>query len=219
MKTLPCFIKSNKMKNLIIVLSVFLTAITSISAQTTTKKESPETIYICPSHPDKMNPSSGKCPICGMELKKVIEKVPTYALKGSQPMTKSVTKYVCPMDGSTSDKPGECSKCAIKMVKTTEKVDTHPLKGSQPTSKMVTQYVCPADGSTATTEGKCSKCGTGMVKITETIDNHPQKGSQPKTKIVTKYVCPMDGTTADIKGECPKCGMDMKEQQIKENHK
>ena len=222
MKALPCFIKSNKMKNLIIVLSVFLIAITSISAQTAAKKESPETIYICPTHPDKMNPSAGKCPKCGMALTKITEKVPTNATKGSQPMTKTVTKYVCPMDGSTSDKPDECSKCAMKMVKTTEKVDTHALKGSQPKTKIVTKYVCPTDGSTSKTEGKCSKCGTGMVKITETIDNHPQKGSQPKTKIVTKYVCPMDGTTADTKGECPKCGMDMKEmneQKMEENHK
>jgi hypothetical protein len=51
MKALPCFIKSNKMKNLIIVLSVFLTAITSVSAQKATKQESPETIYVCPTHP------------------------------------------------------------------------------------------------------------------------------------------------------------------------
>ena len=115
MKALPCFIKSNKMKNLIIVLSVFLTAITSISAQTATKKESPETIYICPTHPDKMNPSAGKCPKCGMALTKITEKVPTNATKGSQPMTKTVTKYVCTMDGATSDKPGKCPKCGMDM--------------------------------------------------------------------------------------------------------
>ena len=213
MKVLPCFIKSNKMKNIIIVLSVFLTAITSLSAQTANKKESPETIYVCPTHPDEANPSSGKCPKCGMELKKVTEKVPTYATKGSQPMTKTVTKYVCPMDGSTSDKPGECSKCAMKMVKTTETVETHALKGSQPMKKIVTKYVCPKDGSTSEAEGMCSKCGTGMVKISETVDNHPQKGSQPKTTVVTKYVCPMDGSTADVAGMCPKCGMEMKEKQ------
>lgn len=213
MKVLPCFIKSNKMKNIIILLSVFLTAITSVSAQTANKKESPETIYVCPTHPDETNPSSGKCQKCGMVLTKITEKVPTYALKGSQPMTKTVTRYVCPMDGSASDKPGECSKCAIKLVKTTETVETHALKGSQPMTKTVTKYVCPTDGSTSETEGMCSKCGTGMVKITETVDNHPQKGSQPKTKVVTKYVCPMDGSTADVAGMCPKCGMDMKEKQ------
>ena len=160
------------MKTLIIVLSAFFAFNSAVTAQTVTKKEEQKTIYVCPTHPDKTNSSSGKCPECGMD-----------------------------------------------MVKVTEKIDLHPQKGSQPQSKIVTKYVCPTDGSTSETEGKCSKCGTGMVKITETVDNHPQKGSQPKTKIVTRYVCPMDGTTADIKGECPKCGMDMKEQQIKEDHK
>ncbi len=56
------------MKNLIIVLSVILTAITSVTAQTTTQNEEPKTIYVCPMHPDEMNASSGKCPKCGMEL-------------------------------------------------------------------------------------------------------------------------------------------------------
>mgnify|MGYP002147060734 CR=1 FL=1 len=104
------------MKNLIIVLSVFLTAITSVSAQKATKQESPETIYICPTHPDKMNPSAGKCPKCGMALTKITEKVPTNATKGSQPMTKTVTKYVCPMDGTTADIKGECPKCGMDMI-------------------------------------------------------------------------------------------------------
>lgn len=217
-----CFIKSNKMKNLIIVLSVFLTAITVVSAQSTTKKEEPKTIYVCPSHPDKVNPNSGKCPACGMEMKKVTEKTNTNALKGSQPMTKTVVRYVCPMDNTTADKPGKCSKCAMTMVKTTEKVDTHPLKGSQPRSKMVTKYVCPKDSTVSKTAGMCSKCGTGMMKITETVDAHPQKGSQPKTKTVTKYVCPMDGSSSDTMGKCPKCGMEMTKvssDKKEENHK
>ncbi|WP_410503655.1 heavy metal-binding domain-containing protein [Flavobacterium sp. LB2P53] len=44
-----------------------------------------------------------------------------HATKASQPKSKTVTKYVCPMDGSTSDKPGEYSKCAMKMVKSPKK--------------------------------------------------------------------------------------------------
>ena len=70
------------MKNLIIVLSVFLTVITVASAQTTTKKESPETIYICPTHPGEMNSSSGKCPKCGMELVKKGTKKKAMMMKG-----------------------------------------------------------------------------------------------------------------------------------------
>ena len=183
------------MKNLIIVLSVFLIAITSISAQTAAKKESPETIYICPTHPDKMNPSAGKCPKCGMALTKITEKVPTNATKGSQPMTKTVTKYVCPMDGSTSDKPGECSKCAMAMVKTTEKIDLHPQKGSQPTSKTVTKYVCSMDGTTSDKPGKCPKCGMEMT---------PEKDHK------LEYSCPMHPKEmSDKSGKCPKCGMQM----------
>lgn len=139
------------MKTIIIVLTAFFAFSSTVIAQTATKKDEQKTIYVCPSHPDEMNTSSGKCPVCGMELTKITEKVPTYATKGSQPMSKIITRYVCPMDSSTSDQPGKCSKCAMKMVKTTEKVDLHPLKGSQPTSKMVTKYVCPADGSTSTT--------------------------------------------------------------------
>lgn len=99
-----------------------------------------------------------------MDLKKITEKLPTQALKGSQPMSKTVTKYVCPMDGSTSDKPGDCSKCAMKMVKTTETIDTHALKGSQLKTKTVTKYVCLMDGTTSETEGKCSKCGMQMTE-------------------------------------------------------
>lgn len=204
------------MKKLVIVLSVFLAAITSASAQTTTKKEDPKTIYICPTHPNKMNSSSGKCPKCGMELTKITEKINTRATKGSQRMSKTVTEYVCPMDGSTSDKPGKCSKCAMKMVKTTEKIDTHAQKGSQPMSKTATKYICPRDGSTSETEGICSKCGTGMVKVNEKIDTHAQKGSQPKSKIVTKYVCPMDGSISDAEGKCPKCGMNLSNQKMTE---
>jgi hypothetical protein len=212
-----CFTNSNKMKKLIIVLSVFLATITVASAQTATKKTEQKTIYICPTHPDKMNSSSGKCAECGMELKKITEKVPTYALKGSQPMSKTVTKYVCPMDSSTTDKPGKCSKCAMKMVKVTEKVDTHALKGSQPMTKTVSKYVCSMDGTTSDKAGDCSKCGMAMVKVTEKIDLHPLKGSQPQSKIVTKYVCPMDGSTSETGGKCSKCGMEMSPKE--ENHK
>lgn len=103
------------MKTIIIVLSAFFAFNSTVKAQTVTKKEEQKVIYICPTHPDEMNSNSGKCPKCGMELKKITEKVPTHALKGSQPMTKTVTKYVCPMDGTTSDTEGKCPKCGMEM--------------------------------------------------------------------------------------------------------
>ena len=109
------------MKNLIIVLSVFLAVITGASAQEATKssqKEAQKTTYTCPMHPEEVSLIEGKCSKCGMTMVKTTEKIDTHATKGSQPKTKIVTKYVCPMDGSTSDKPGECPKCGMEMTKT-----------------------------------------------------------------------------------------------------
>lgn len=152
------------MKKLIIVLSVFLAVSIGASAQKIIKKEESKIIFICPTHPDVINSDQGKCPKCGMVMTKTTEKVPTYALKGCQPTTKTVTKYVCPMDGSTSDNPGKCSKCAMKMVEITEKVPTYALKGSQPMAKTVTKFVCPIDGTISDTKGECPKCGMDMTK-------------------------------------------------------
>jgi len=151
------------MKTLIILLSAFFAFNSAVTAQTAPKKDEQKTIYVCPTHPDETNSSAGKCPECGMELIKTTEKVDTHAQKGSQPTSKMVTKYVCAMDGTTSEKPGPCSKCGSEMVKVTEKVDLHPLKGSQPQSKIVTKYVCPMDGSTSDIAGKCPKCGMAMI--------------------------------------------------------
>ena len=103
------------MKNLIIVLSVFLTAITSISAQTATKKEAQKTMYVCPMHPKEMSAKEGECSKCGMKLVKTSVWKHDPSIKGSQTKTKSVTKYVCTMDGATSDKPGKCPKCGMDM--------------------------------------------------------------------------------------------------------
>ena len=51
---------------------------------------------------------------------KITEKIDTHATKGSQPQSKIVTKYVCPMDGSTSDVPGKCPKCGMAMTQQEE---------------------------------------------------------------------------------------------------
>ena len=147
------------MKNIIIVLSVFLAVSLGASAQ---KDESKKTTYVCPMHHDQMSLKSGKCPECGMMMVKTSEKMDTHATKGSQPKSKIVTKYVCSMDGTTSDKAGKCSKCGMMMTKTTEKMDTHATKGSQPRTKTITKYVCSMDGTTSNEPGKCPKCGMKM---------------------------------------------------------
>ena len=108
------------MKTLIIVLSAFFAFNSAVTAQTVTKKEEQKTIYVCPTHPDKTNSSSGKCPECGMDMVKVTEKIDLHPQKGSQPQSKIVTKYVCPMDGSTSDVPGKCPKCGMAMTQQEE---------------------------------------------------------------------------------------------------
>ena len=61
------------------------------------------------------NGCEGKCSICRMDMKKTTKTIELHPLKGSQPKTKTITKYVCTMDGSTSDKPGKCPKCGMKM--------------------------------------------------------------------------------------------------------
>ncbi len=188
------------MKNIIIVLSVFLAVFTVASAQTATKKEVQKTTYACPMHSGEMSMKEGECSKCGMKLVKIEMKYSTTA-KGSQSSSKLVTKYVCSMDGTTSDEEGKCSKCGMEMTKRELQKAT---------------YTCPMHpGEMSMKEGKCSKCGMKLVK-TELKYNSAVKGSQSNGKLVAKYVCSMDGTTSDKPGKCSKCGMEMTK---KENHK
>lgn len=185
------------MKNLIIVLSVFLAVSTSASAQTSTKpskEEAQKTTYTCPMHSDVMSMKEGKCSKCGMELVKTTKTKHNSAVKGSQASTVVETKYICKMDGTTSDKACKCSKCGMEMSK-------------NEANKMA--YACPMHpDQMSMKEGECSKCGMKLVK-TELKYNSAVKGSQSSSKVVTKYVCSMDGTTSDKPGKCSKCGMDM----------
>ncbi|WP_395050325.1 heavy metal-binding domain-containing protein [Flavobacterium sp.] len=182
------------MKNLIIVLSVFLTVITATTAQTATKKESPETMYACPMHPYEMSAKEGKCSKCEMKMVKTSVSKHSPAIKGSQTKHKVVTKYVCAMDGATSDKPCNCPKCGKEMTK-------------QEAQKMT--YACPMHpNEMSMKEGECSKCGMKLVK-TELKYNSAVKGTQSSSVVTTKYVCKMDGETSDKPGKCAKCGMDM----------
>ena len=108
------------MKTLIIVLSVFLAVSTAVSAQSTTKsskEEAQKTTYTCPMHPNETSMAAGKCSKCGMELVKTTKTQLNSSVKGSQASTVIEAKYICKMDGTTSDKPGKCSKCGMKMTK------------------------------------------------------------------------------------------------------
>ncbi|MCI4443985.1 MAG: hypothetical protein JHC39_10850 [Lentimicrobium sp.] len=142
------------MKTLIIVLSVFLAVSTAVSAQSTTKpskEEAQKTTYVCPMHPDQMSMKEGKCSKCGMELVKTTQTQPNSAVKGSQASTVVEAKYICKMDGSTSDKPGKCPKCGMEMTK-------------KEAPKAV--YACPMHPKVIGKKGdKCSKCGMDLEKV------------------------------------------------------
>ena len=106
------------MKNLIIALSLFFVANTTVLAQDkkeTSKKEVQKTMYVCPMHPNEVSTTEGGCSKCGMKMVKTSVRKHDPSAKGSQTKTKVVTKYVCTMDGGTSDKPGKCPKCGMKL--------------------------------------------------------------------------------------------------------
>ncbi len=151
------------MKTLIIVLSAFLVVSTAVSAQSTTKpskEESQKTTYTCPMHPKEMSMKEGKCSKCGMELEKTTKMQNNSAVKGSQVSTVVEAKYICKMDGSTSDKSGKCPKCKMAMTKN----DTQKA-----------MYACPMHPKVAGKQGdKCSKCGMVLTKVggDEKEENH-----------------------------------------------
>ena len=108
------------MKNLIIALSLFFVANTTVFAQEkkeTSKKEAQKTMYVCPIHPKEVSTTEGGCSKCGMKMVKTSVSKHDSSIKGSQTKTEVVTKYVCTMDGATSNKPGKCPKCGMEMTK------------------------------------------------------------------------------------------------------
>jgi ferredoxin-thioredoxin reductase catalytic subunit len=144
------------MKTLIIILSVFLTASTTVSAQNSTKPskdEAQKNTYVCPMHPKEMSMKEGKCSKCGMELVNTTKTQNNSAIKGSQASNFIEAKYICKMDGSTSDKPGKCPKCKMEMGK------NKAQKAS---------YACPMHPKEMSIkEAECGKCGMKMVKTTK----------------------------------------------------
>jgi uncharacterized protein with PIN domain len=144
------------MKNLIIVLSVFLAVSTAATAQMSTKSSkdaAQKTTYVCPMHPNEVSMKEGKCGKCGMELVKTTKSQHNSAVKGSQASTVVEAKYVCKMDGSTSDKPGKCPKCGMEMT-----------KKEAPKAA----YACPMHPTVTGKKGdKCSKCGMDLAKVEE----------------------------------------------------
>lgn len=106
------------MKTLLIALSLLIFVSLTITAQVTNKSskvESQKVWFSCPMHPHEMSLKEGQCSRCGMKLVKT--RSPKYVpkMKGSPAFAKS--KYICKMDGTTSEFAGKCSKCGMKLTK------------------------------------------------------------------------------------------------------
>lgn len=139
------------MKTIFSVAFIFLLASPVVVAQTkagkvdTTKHA---TYYTCPMHPDVISKKTGKCPQCGMELKR----------SNKEQMKAGVTKnYVCPVHVDVvTHNPGKCPKCGEKLnLSSKEQMKAETMK----------IYTCPMHPEIALDkEGKCPKCGKSLVE-------------------------------------------------------
>lgn len=104
--------------------------------------------YHCPMHPTFISDKPGDCPICGMRLVPIEEKVaPT-----------TVPAYTCPMHPEvTSARPGRCSKCGMKLV---------PAGTTGDYPKEHKTYTCPMHPEFLTDDPNdhCPKCGMKVVE-------------------------------------------------------
>lgn len=125
-------------KNLFVALVIGLITATTIQAQDHNHKESDvkseqmsKEMYVCPMHADEKSENPGKCPKCGMDMKKMeMKKGKMDHSKMDHSKMKSDSKesmssdmasaYMCPMKcegDKTYDKAGECPKCGMDLKK------------------------------------------------------------------------------------------------------
>jgi hypothetical protein len=117
----------------------------------------PDTVYICPMHPEVKEDKPGNCPKCGMKLQAAKKSGTTAAPKeapratpaGSAPRAAG-TQYLCPMDKDVHEtRPGKCPKCGMDLVAAA------PAKAT---------YYCPMHPEVeANQPGKCPKCEMDLV--------------------------------------------------------
>jgi RND family efflux transporter MFP subunit len=104
--------------------------------------------YHCPMHPTFVSDKPGDCPICGMRLVPIGEKLaPT-----------TVPRYVCPMHPEvTSDKPGRCPECGMELV---------PVGSTGSFPMQHATYRCPMhpDFVTDDPNAHCPICGMKVVE-------------------------------------------------------
>ena len=116
----------NKMKTKILTTALTLIISCSVAiAQNKTKSTEKQTsttktqmakdsvYYTCSMHPDVKLDKPGKCPTCGMTLKKK-----TVEMTGTKNKKMEVMKtYTCSMHPEVkSDKPGKCPKCGMDLI-------------------------------------------------------------------------------------------------------
>ena len=113
------FVKNQKvMKNIIVLLSLFMIASTVTLAQNkekSSKGAEQKTIYTCSMHPEIMSSKKGNCPKCGMKL---IEKVTknSVSTKENQTNAGKAKIYACPMHPESKGKLNDkCPKCGMKL--------------------------------------------------------------------------------------------------------
>ncbi len=129
--------------------------------------------YFCPMHceGDKVYDEPGKCPVCGMNLKKV--SVDEKQKASHTPVTDKANKYHCPMhcEGDKDyDEPGNCPVCGMNLVKdpTVPKQQTH-----NPTTSVngAGKYTCPMHPEIIKdAPGSCPICGMDLVAMQPSED-------------------------------------------------
>lgn len=117
----------------VLVVAIAIVALTLSCGKTTQTAAR----YQCPMHPTYIADKPGDCPICGMRLVPIEEKVaPT-----------TVPAYTCPMHPEvTSEKPGTCPKCGMKLVPTGKTASPASSEEAPHTQGHASEATAPAQG-------------------------------------------------------------------------
>jgi cation transport ATPase len=99
----------------------------------------PQTVYVCPMHPEVRSDKPGSCPKCGMTLIPEAEKNKPEEFRKDSPLSSHDNKvYTCPMHPEIrSDKPGSCPKCGMTLVPEKASDDSEEEKAYK---KMATRF-------------------------------------------------------------------------------
>lgn len=148
--------------------------------------------YYCPMHceGDKLYDKPGKCPVCGMNLKKVSsgEMQKPISIQAADTMD----KYYCPMHcegDKVYDKPGNCPVCGMNLVKvpTAQKKDS---ASPQTSSHAEGKYTCPMHPEIIRdAPGSCPICGMDLVPLqpSQTEEEHLLKQLSKKFKVAVVF--------------------------------